>query len=165
MLLLLLLSYGYHSSNILCLDKLQLTPFSILRSSNPCTLLHPLKPLYPSLWGWGFGKNPKSLPSPYPHPYPRQNSGGLSNPHQSLLTPTTVKQVWFFLGFRNFYRRFIGHYLEIAQPLNNMTKKDKKWEWTEDCKNTFQKLKEEFLKEPVLLMPDPMKPFVLESDA
>ena len=46
-----------------------------------------------------------------------------------------------------------------------MTKKDKKWEWTEECKNTFRKLKEKFLKEPVLLMPDPIKPFVLESDA
>jgi len=30
------------------------------------------------------------------------------------LTPTTVKQVRSFLGFRNFYRKFIGHYADIA---------------------------------------------------
>ena len=29
-------------------------------------------------------------------------------------TPTTVKQVQSFLGFGNFYRKFIGHYVNIA---------------------------------------------------
>ena len=83
---------------------------------------------------------------------------------QDWPTPTTVKQVRSFLGFSNFYRRFIRHYSKIARPLNDMMKKDKKWEWMEYCKNAFRKLKEEFLKEPVLLMPDPTKPFILESD-
>src|SRR6201994_607575 len=32
--------------------------------------------------------------------------------------PTTVKQVRSFLGFANFYRKFIGHYVEIAKPIN-----------------------------------------------
>jgi len=39
-------------------------------------------------------------------------------------SPTTVKQVRSFLGFGNFYRKFIGHYADIAQPLNDLTKKD-----------------------------------------
>jgi len=30
------------------------------------------------------------------------------------LTPITVKQVQSFLGFRNFYRKFITHYADIA---------------------------------------------------
>jgi len=29
-------------------------------------------------------------------------------------TPTTVKQVQSFLGFRNFYRKFIGYYTDIT---------------------------------------------------
>src|ERR1700678_2386928 len=33
-------------------------------------------------------------------------------------TPTTVKQVRSFLGFGNFYRRFITHFSDIARPLN-----------------------------------------------
>ena len=56
-------------------------------------------------------------------------------------TPTTVKQVQFFLGFGNFYRKFISHYSDLAQPLNNLTKKDKKFEWTTKCQEAFNILK------------------------
>ena len=80
-------------------------------------------------------------------------------------TPSIVKQVQFFLKFGNFYWQFIGHYSEITRSLNNLTKKDQSWIWTEKYKEAFQKLKEEFAKEPVLFMPDPSKPFIIESDA
>jgi len=39
------------------------------------------------------------------------------------------------------------------------------WNWTDTCQEAFEKLKEEFQKAPVLLMPDLTKPFVIESDA
>jgi len=80
-------------------------------------------------------------------------------------TPTTVKQVQSFLGFGNFYRKFIGHYTDIARPLNDLTKKDLVWNWTDACQEAFEKLKDEFQKAPVLLMPDSTKLFVIESDA
>jgi hypothetical protein len=48
--------------------------------------------------------------------------------------PIPVKQVRSFLGFGNFYRRFIHHFFELARPLNDLTKKDKKWEWTMNVK-------------------------------
>ena len=56
-------------------------------------------------------------------------------------TPTTVKQVRFFPGFGNFYRKFISHYSNLARPLNNLTKKDKKFEWTTKCQEAFDILK------------------------
>jgi hypothetical protein len=80
-------------------------------------------------------------------------------------TPATVKAVQSFLGFVNFYRRFIGHFTDLARPLNDLTRKDKKFEWTNDCQKAFDSLKDKFAKTPVLLMPDPAKPFVIESDA
>jgi RNase H-like domain found in reverse transcriptase/Reverse transcriptase (RNA-dependent DNA polymerase) len=80
------------------------------------------------------------------------------------LTPTTVKEVWSFLGFGNFYRKFISHYLDLAQPLNHLTEKDKKFEWTTDCQDTFDTMKKQFTEEPVLLMPDQSKPFQIKSD-
>jgi Reverse transcriptase (RNA-dependent DNA polymerase) len=43
-------------------------------------------------------------------------------------TPAMVKQVQSFLGFGNFYQKFISYYLDCAQPLNYLTKKDKKFE-------------------------------------
>jgi RNase H-like domain found in reverse transcriptase len=80
-------------------------------------------------------------------------------------TPATVKQVWSFLGFGNFYRKFIFHYSDLAQPLNSLTKKDKKFEWTTDSQDAFDIIKKQFTKEPVLLMPNQSKPFQIESDA
>ena len=80
-------------------------------------------------------------------------------------TPTNVKEVRSFLGFGNFYRRFIGHFAELAKPLNALTQKDKPFDWTEECETAFKNLKERFAKTPVLLIPDPTKPFVIESDA
>ena len=77
----------------------------------------------------------------------------------------TVKQVRGFLGFGNFYRRFIKHYSELAKLLNNLLKKDQKFEWTAECQEAFDKLKKCFTEEPVLMMPDHSKPFQIECDA
>ena len=68
-------------------------------------------------------------------------------------TPTTVKQVQSFLGFGNFYRKFISHYSNLAQPLNDLTKKDKKFEWTTECQEAFDILKRQFTEEPILYPP------------
>ena len=35
-------------------------------------------------------------------------------------SPKTVKEVRSFLGFGNFYRKFIKHYSDVATPLNNL---------------------------------------------
>lgn len=40
------------------------------------------------------------------------------------LTPSTVKEVQAFLGFANFYQRFIEGYSKVAQPLTELTRKD-----------------------------------------
>jgi RNase H-like domain found in reverse transcriptase/Reverse transcriptase (RNA-dependent DNA polymerase) len=79
--------------------------------------------------------------------------------------PTTLKQTWSFLGFGNFYRKFISHYSELARPLNDLTKKDKKFEWSTKCQEAFDTMKKQFMEELVLLMPDQSKPFQIESDA
>jgi RNase H-like domain found in reverse transcriptase/Reverse transcriptase (RNA-dependent DNA polymerase) len=79
--------------------------------------------------------------------------------------PTTLKQTRSFLVFGNFYQRFISHYSKLARPLNNLTKKDKKFEWTTECQKAFDTIKKRFTEEPVLLMPDQSKPFQIESDA
>jgi hypothetical protein len=55
--------------------------------------------------------------------------------------PETVKQVRGFLGFGNFYRRFIDHYSNIARHLIELTKKDTPFNWLKQCKDAFQELK------------------------
>lgn len=80
-------------------------------------------------------------------------------------TPAKLKDVQSFLGFCNFYRKFIPHYAELSKPLDNLKRKDQSWNWTLECQVAFEALKAEFLKKPILRLPNPSKPFVLETDA
>jgi len=55
--------------------------------------------------------------------------------------PSTVKQVRGFLGFGNFYRRFIKNFSDIAHPLNDLLRKDKRFDWTQECQDAFKTMK------------------------
>jgi transposase InsO family protein len=79
--------------------------------------------------------------------------------------PKTVKDVQSFLGFGNFYRRFIKDYAHITKPLTELTQKDYPWEWTPPREAAFQELKQRFTTTPVLMLPDFDAPFRLETDA
>ena len=70
-----------------------------------------------------------------------------------------------FLGFGNFYRQFIRNFSELAKPLNELLKKERKFEWTDECQQAFDTMKRKFTEEPVLGMPDHNKPFQIECDA
>lgn len=80
-------------------------------------------------------------------------------------TPKNLTDVRSFLGFGNFYRRFIRNFSEKARPLNDLTKKDVKWRWTEEEQKAFDNLKQAFTTAPVITQPDPEKPFRVECDA
>jgi hypothetical protein len=80
-------------------------------------------------------------------------------------TPTTLTQLRAFIGFCNFYRRFIKGFSAIARPLNDLLKKNTPWHWVSDQWNAFLTLKEKVCSEPVLTFPDFDKPFTLEVDA
>ena len=49
--------------------------------------------------------------------------------------------------------------------MNDLLKKDQKFEWTEECQRAFDDLKKQFTEEPVLMMPDQTRPFQIETDA
>ena len=78
--------------------------------------------------------------------------------------PKCVKNVQKFLGLANYYCRFIEGFASIARPLHNLVKKDQKWNWTEKQEEVFRKLKERFMKEPVLAAPDLDKKMRMEVD-
>ena len=80
-------------------------------------------------------------------------------------TPKTVKDVRSFIGFGNFYRRFIDHFSDLSQPLVELTRKDTAWEWTPARQKAFETLKKRFTERPVLLTPDKTKRFCMETDA
>ena len=74
---------------------------------------------------------------------------------QEWLIPKTVIEMQEFMGFANFYRRFIKGYSGIAIPLTNLTKKDKTFSWTENEQFAFEELKRRFSKVPILAIFDP----------
>ncbi|KAI2659768.1 Transposon Tf2-6 polyprotein [Labeo rohita] len=80
--------------------------------------------------------------------------------------PNTVKELQRFLGFANFYRRFIRNYSMVSAPLTTLLKgKPSKLRWTEEASHAFATLKERFTTAPILKHPDPDLPFTVEVDA
>ena len=55
--------------------------------------------------------------------------------------PERLSQVRSFLGFANFFRRFVPHCAEIAAPLNEMTGKNARFSWNNGRQTSFDTLK------------------------
>jgi transposase InsO family protein len=83
----------------------------------------------------------------------------------SWQAPTTKKQLQRFLGFANFYRRFINDFAGVARPLYDLTKKIAEWGWTAEHQRAFEQLKRCFSTAPALKIYDWEKPTVVETDA
>ena len=97
-------------------------------------------------------------------------TGILPNPAKVQLIqqypqPRNVKEVRRFLGMTQYYRRFQKDYANIARPLQNLTKNNVVFEWTDKCQQAFQKLVKNLTTAPVLAFPDCNKPFTLCCDA
>jgi len=80
-------------------------------------------------------------------------------------TPTTKKEVQSFLGFVNFYRRFIEDFSHVARPLFNLTKNDSDFRWSSDEQSAFDMLKGNVTSAPILALPNNSKPFRIEADS
>lgn len=79
-------------------------------------------------------------------------------------TPTSKREVQGFLGFANFYRRFIQGFSSIAAPLNRLTGLVE-WIWTEAEQQAFDRIKTAITTAPVLAVPNDHDPFKVECDA
>ena len=78
---------------------------------------------------------------------------------------SVVKMAQEFLGFVNFYQRFIEGFSKIGKPLTDLTKKDQRYEWTAACEQAFDTLKSWFCKAPILVHFLCGRPTVIEIDA
>ena len=54
--------------------------------------------------------------------------------------PNSVKEVRTFIGLAGYYRRFVAGFSTLAAPLIALTKKNARFNWTEECANSFIKL-------------------------
>ena len=76
---------------------------------------------------------------------------------------STKKELQSFLGFTNFYHRFIWDFSHHACPLFDLTKNDVKWHCKEQL--AFDTLKGLITSTLILASPDNTRPFWIESDS
>lgn len=94
--------------------------------------------------------------------------------------PTNCMEVLQFLGFVDYYRRYVKRYSNLAAPLFRLTSGDTRKKkrgpqkspgpnhpllWTAECEEAFQSLKEKLISAPVLGYSDYSQPFLLQTDA
>src|SRR5258707_8030197 len=76
-----------------------------------------------------------------------------------------VKEVQSFLGFVNFYQKFIHDFSDIAHLLYALTCKRQQWDWGTAEQEVFNALKKAITSAPVLPFPSQSSGFCLECDA
>ena len=76
-----------------------------------------------------------------------------------------LKDIQSFLGFANFYQRFIYGFSCLAAILTALTRKDEKFVWDEKYEYAFQSLEKAFNFQPILLHFDPNWKTVVETNA
>uniref|UniRef100_A0A7I5E602 RNA-directed DNA polymerase n=1 Tax=Haemonchus contortus TaxID=6289 RepID=A0A7I5E602_HAECO len=85
--------------------------------------------------------------------------------------PEDVRQLRTFLGMAAFYRKFCLNFAKTASPLFELTSSKRAWNWTSECDEAFEKVKQFICSAPVLKQPDMEKartgekPFVIYTDA
>ena len=52
--------------------------------------------------------------------------------------PRNVAEVGSFMGLAGYYKRFIVGFSKIAHPITSLQRKEKKFQWTEECEKSFQ---------------------------
>ncbi|GFW63769.1 retrovirus-related Pol polyprotein from transposon 412 [Trichonephila clavipes] len=62
-------------------------------------------------------------------------------------------------------RTFEEHLQNIRKTLAQANESKQKFQWTKECEDSFLQLKEALTSSPILIYPQPDKPFILDTDA
>ena len=73
-----------------------------------------------------------------------------------------IADVQCFLGFANFYCKFIQDYSKLIFPLTQLTKKGQSFVWSKEADTDFVSLKKAFTSFTILDGVDPKKLFIME---
>jgi hypothetical protein len=70
-----------------------------------------------------------------------------------LPPPSSIRQLRTVLGHTGYYKKFIKGYAQITTPMEKLLKKDSKFQWTEECQQSFNTLKQKMVIAPILVFP------------
>ena len=79
--------------------------------------------------------------------------------------PKTQTEIRSFLGLCSYYRQFIHKFAEYAAPLSDLTKGPTMGPWNDRSQWGYEMLKQALTSHPVLRLPDPTRPFTVDTDA
>lgn len=79
--------------------------------------------------------------------------------------PNSKEEVKRFVAFANYYRRFIKNFAALAKSLNNLTRKNSEFIWSNECDKSFKYIKSSLMTPPILKYPDFTQRFKLTVDA
>ena len=79
--------------------------------------------------------------------------------------PRNVTEIRSLLGLAGYYRRFVKGFSITATLMTRLLQKNVKYEWSEKCQRSFQKLKAFLTEAPVLTQPTSGKEYAIFSDA
>jgi hypothetical protein len=84
---------------------------------------------------------------------------------QEWSVPRNVAEARSFMDLAGYYIRFIVRFSKIAHPITSLQRKEKKFQWTEECESSFQRLKQLLTSAPILKIANPNKDYVVCTDA
>lgn len=84
---------------------------------------------------------------------------------KSWPVPRSATEVCAFLGLCSYYRRFVRSFAQLAVPLSHLTGKDVPFQYTADCKEAFESLRDALCAEPIMSHPDFTHCFILHTNA
>ena len=79
--------------------------------------------------------------------------------------PKSSHDIQVFMGLVGYHREFMKDLAKIAEPLYARMTPKVKFEWTDECQQAFEELREVLKDAPVLAYPNPEEPFILDVDA
>lgn len=86
-------------------------------------------------------------------------------PVRDFPTPKNQKNVRQFLGKVNFYHSYIPNSAGVLAPLHNLLKKNVPFKWDDKCQKSFNKIKDCLCSEPCLVIFNPDKETIVQTDA
>ncbi len=78
-------------------------------------------------------------------------------------TPTKKRELQLFLGFTNFYQKFIKNYSKVVKALTALTR-NAEWKWGSAQDQAFAELKKPMAEDVILAIPNETDPFMVEAD-
>lgn len=79
--------------------------------------------------------------------------------------PTTTKEISRWLGMVGYYRNLIQDFSKIVAPIQRLLQKGNKFIWSTACDESFIRINQCMIDDPVVRMPNLDLPFIVKTDA